>query len=209
MRTVEELLSSISHDIVWRKKELTELKSMLDSHEGKIKQRVLVRAAVALLYAHWEGFVKKAAGYYVKHVAMQRENLDRLQTNFLVLSARASSDFSSGGFKHGIHLAEFYLRCSGKRANVPYKNVIDTRSNLGSNVLKEILLILGFDESYFSTRFKFIDSNLVSPRNHVAHGEEISITFEEYEVLHHDVLSMIEEFRNMIENAAATRQYLK
>lgn len=210
MRTVEDLIGAISYELVWRKKELTELKSLVESHDGKIRQKVLIRSAIALLYAHWEGFVKKASGHYLKYVAFQRADLDKLQINFLVLSARYASEAKGvAGFKGGVDLAEFYLGCAGKRANVPYRKVIDTRSNLSSNVLKDILLILGLDDSGFETRMQFIDSNLVSPRNHVAHGEDVDVTAEEYAGLHESVMALIEEFRNKIENAAATRRYLR
>lgn len=211
MRTIDDLLLAISTDLVWRKKELTELRALVDSHEGKIRQRVLIRAAVALLYAHWEGFVKKASGHYLKYVAMQRANLDELQTNFLVLSARSSAAQASGvgGFKGGIDLAEFYLSCRGRRANVPHKKMIDTKSNLGSNVLKDILLMLGLDDSGFLTKMQFIDSNLVNPRNHVAHGEELHVSAGEYQELHGTVMALIEEFRSSVENAAVTKRYLK
>lgn len=211
MRTVEDLIEAVSHDLVWRKKELTELKVLVDGNGGKVKQRVLIRAAIALLYAHWEGFVKKASGYYLKYVALQRANLDQLQTNFLVLSARSAAAEASGngGFKNGMDLAEFYLNCAGKRANVPHRKIIDTRSNLGSGVLREILVLLGLDDSGFATRMQFIDGKLVNPRNHVAHGEDLHITPEEYQELHESVMALIEEFRNKVENAAATKRYLK
>lgn len=211
MRTTDDLLRAISEDLIWRKKELTELRSLVNGYDGKIRQRVLIRSAVALLYAHWEGFVKKSSTYYLKYVAMQRANLDQLQTNFLVLAARLPSGQANGGggFKGGVELAEFYLNCAGRRANVPHKKMVDTKSNLGSNVLKDILLMLGLDDSTFLTKMQYIDSNLVNPRNHVAHGEDLSITVDEYRDLHDTVMELIEGFRNSVENAAVTKRYLK
>lgn len=211
MRTVEDLVGAISYDLVWRKKELTELRALVDGSRGKLKQRVLIRSAIALLYAHWEGFVKKSSGFYLKYVAFQRVNLDELQTNFLVLSARfaASESSGTGGMRNGIELANFYLNCAGRRANVPHKKVIDTRSNLGSSVLRDILVLLGLDDSGFETRMNFIDGSLVNPRNHVAHGEELHISAEEYEELHDSVMGLIEEFRNKLENAAATKRFMR
>lgn len=211
MRTTDDLLRAISEDLIWRKKELTELRNLVSDYDGKIRQRVLIRSAVALLYAHWEGFVKKSSTYYLKYVAFQRANLDQLQTNFLVLAARlpAAQAAGGGGFKGGIDLAEFYLNCAGRRANVPHKRMVDTKSNLGSNVLKDILLMLGLDDSAFLTKMQYIDSNLVNPRNHVAHGEALSITVGEYRDLHDAVMELIEGFRTSVENAAVTKRYLK
>jgi hypothetical protein len=211
MRTLDDLLQAIADDLIWRRKELTELRAMIQTHRGQLRERVLIRAAVALLYAHWEGFVKRCGSNYLEFVSFQRVDGDKLAINFLALAARAKAleYINQGDLKMGVHLAEFYLNCAGKQARVPYKKVINTQSNLSSEVLKDILAVLGLDATKFSTRMPFIDSNLVNPRNHVAHGESLEITSSEYEVLHDDVLSLIESFRNEVENAAATKSYLR
>lgn len=211
MRTIDELLTAIAEDLVWRRKELTELRALIQTHQGQLKERMLVRAAVALLYAHWEGFVKRCGTNYLEYISCQRVDCDKLTTNFLALTARSkvTEYIKNGDVAAGIKLADFYLNCSGKQSRVPYKKVIDTRSNLSSEALKSILAVLGLDAEKFSTRMPFIDSNLVNPRNHVAHGEAINITYSEYENLHNDVLALIEAFRNEVENAAVTKAYLK
>jgi hypothetical protein len=211
MRTVEELVKAIGEDLNWRRKELTELRGLIQAHRGELKERVLIRAAVALLYAHWEGFVKRCGTYYLEFVSYQRVDCDKLAANFLALSARARAYeyVKRGDILTGIELAEFYMNCTGKQARVPYKKIIDTQSNLGSTVLKEIVAVLGLDATKFSTRFPFIDSSLVNARNHVAHGEALSVSYVEYETLHSDVMTLIHSFQNEVENSAVTKAYLK
>ena len=94
-----------------------------------------------------------------------------------------------------------------RSANVPYKKVIDTKSNLSSTVLLDIISALGLDGSQFATRLKFIDNNLVNPRNHIAHGESMELTVDEYILLHDGVINLIETFRTEIENASVLRRY--
>ncbi|GGZ60752.1 hypothetical protein GCM10008101_13410 [Lysobacter xinjiangensis] len=211
MRTLDDLLTAIAEDLIWRRKELTELRAMIQTHRGQLKEKVLIRAAVALLYAHWEGFVKRCASSYLQYVSYQRVDGDKLALNFLNLAARSKAleYIKQGDHKMGMELASFYLSCAGKQARVPYKKVISTQSNLSSSVLKDILETLGLDEDRFSIRMTFIDSNLVNPRNHVAHGESLDVAPADYESLHDDVLGLIEAFRNEIENAAATQAYLR
>lgn len=211
MRTVDELLTSIGEDLIWRRKELTELRGLIQTHRGELKEKVLIRAAVALLYAHWEGFVKRCGTYYLEFVSYQRVDCDKISSNFLALAARsrAYEHVKHGDIVTGIELAEFYMSCSGKQARVPHKKVIDTQSNLSSSVLKEIIAVLGLDATKFSTRLPFIDSSLVNPRNHVAHGEALNISYDEYEILHEDVMTLINAFRNEVENSAVTKAYLK
>ncbi|WP_326429340.1 MAE_28990/MAE_18760 family HEPN-like nuclease [Stutzerimonas frequens] len=211
MRTIDHLLSAIADDLIWRRKEITELRALIQKHRGQLKERVLIRAAVALLYAHWEGFVKKCGTYYLEYVSYQRVECDKLSANFLALAARGKvvDYIKNGDIALGVHLADFYLGCAGKQSRVPYKKVVDTQSNLGSSALKNILSLLGLEKQSFSTKMAFIDSNLVNPRNHVAHGEVLDISFSEYEGLHDDVLGLIESFRNEVENAAINKAYLR
>jgi len=85
--------------------------------------------------------------------------------------------------------------------------MVDTKSNLSSKVLQDILAALGLDQAQFETRIKFIDSSLVSPRNHIAHGEALSLSLSEYLELHDSVLALIETFRNEVENSSTLRRF--
>ena len=210
IRTTDQLLAKIAEDRIWRRKELTELKALVMTFKDDIlRSRVLIRAAVALLYAHWEGFVKKSSSYYLEYVASHQLPYKNLSTNFVGLKLRSkfielgASEKISGGNA----LAEFFCTELDQRSSLPYKNAVDTKSNLSSKVLIDILDALGLDASQFDTRLKFIDTNLVTPRNHIAHGEVIDMTVEDYLVLHDDVLALIETYRNEVENASVTGRF--
>jgi len=104
-------------------------------------------------------------------------------------------------------LAEFFCKDLGRQSNIPYKKAVDTKSNLSSSTLVDILNALGLDASQFATKLIFIDSNLVNPRNYVAHGEDVDLSIEEYLELHDTVLGLIELYRNEVENASVTRRF--
>ena len=208
MRTEDEFLQHVAKDLVWRRKELTEMRALVQSAQGELRQSVLIRSSVALLYAHWEGFVKAAASAYLKFVAYQGVDCEQLAHNFLALAARASSSGQDGP-SADIKIAAFYAACDGVRARIPFKGVIGTKSNLGSAVLKDILVVLGLPEASFTTKMALIDTSLVNRRNHIAHGEYLSISVTDYEGLHQEVLGLIEAFRNEVENAAVTKKYLR
>lgn len=208
MRTEDEFLQHIAKDLVWRRKELTDIRALVQGAQGELRQNVLIRSAVALLYAHWEGFVKAAASAYLKFVAYQGVDCGRLAHNFLALAARASSG-GQDGHSTDVKIAAFYASCDGVRARVPFKGVINTKSNLGSNVLKDILVVLGLSDANFATKMALIDASLVNRRNHIAHGEYLSVSASDYENLHQEVLGLIEAFRNEVENAAVMKKYLR
>lgn len=209
IRTTEQLLDRIAEELIWRRKELTDLRGMAQEFKSEVRSRVVIRAAVALLYAHWEGFVKKASSYYLEFVSSHRLQYRRLSPNFVALSIKAKyfelsvSDKISGANS----LADFFCSSLDQQANVPYKNVVDTRSNLSSKVLLDILAGLGLNHTIFETKLKYIDSSLVNPRNHVAHGEALDMSLDDYLELHDTVLGLIEAFRNEIENASVERRF--
>lgn len=210
IRTTDQLIDKIAEDLIWRRKELTDLKALVQEFQGDfLRSRVLIRAAIALLYAHWEGFVKKSSSHYLEYVASHRLPYRKLAANFVGLSLKSkfielgASEKISGGNA----LAEFFCTALDRQSNVPYKNAVDTKSNLSSKVLIDILDALGLDASQFATRLKFIDTNLVNPRNHIAHGEALDMSIEDYLTLHDDVLALIETYRNEVENASVLRRF--
>lgn len=210
IRTTDQLVDKIAQELIWRRKELTDLRALVQQFRDEpLRARVLIRGAVALLYAHWEGFVKASASHYLEYVASTRLPYRRLSANFVALTLRAKFTElgASGKVSSANAIADFFCTAMDRQANVPYKKIIDTKSNLSSSVLQDIVAALGLDQSQFSTRLKFIDSNLVNPRNHIAHGEALDLTSDEYMVLHEEVISLIETFRNEIENASVLRRY--
>ena len=209
IRTTDELIEKVGSDLIWRRKELSELKGLVQETQGQIRSRVIIRSAVALLYAHWEGFVKKASAYYLEFVSSHRLPYGRLAPNFVALALKAKFHELSASEKiSGANLlAEFFCTSLNKQSNVPYKGAVDTKSNLSSKVLQDILSALGIPHNNFSTRMNFIDSNLVNPRNHIAHGEDFNLNTQEYMDLHDAVMSLLETYKNEVENAAVLKSY--
>jgi len=209
IRTTDQLLEKIAEDIVWRRKELTDLKMMVQEFRGQLRSRVLIRCGVAILYAHWEGFVKKCSSHYLEYVASHRLPYKNLAANFigLTLKSKFLELGESKKISGGNALADFFCNELDRQSNVPFKKIVDTKSNLSSEVLNDILHALGLDASQFATRLKFLDTNLLKQRNHIAHGEVLDISFDEYLNLHDDVIALIDTYRNEIENAAVLRRF--
>jgi len=209
IRTVDSLIDRIAADLVWRRRELTELRGLAKRSEGQLLEKVIIRAGVALLYSHWEGFVKAAGSHYLEYVASNRLPHQQLAPNFLALTLR--SKFHDLGASEKVSsanaLADFFCSSLATRSKVPYKDIINTKSNLSSKVLEDIIAVLGLNHDQFRLDLKFIDGNLVNPRNHIAHGESLSLTLVEYLTLHDRVISLIETFRNEIENSCIERRF--
>ena len=55
LRTAEQLSDRLSSDLAWRKKELSEVKSLVESRTfSEAKYKAIVRSGICMLYAHWK-----------------------------------------------------------------------------------------------------------------------------------------------------------
>lgn len=210
IRTKEQLIDKIAEDHVWRIREISELKNLIQqSSNSDLRKRALCRSGLALLYAHWEGFVKKSGTYFLEYVSNQRHNVSELKSNFItiILKEKISKASESKKYSAFDEITQYIISNQNVRAKVPYKNVVDTQSNLSSTVLKEIIWCLGLDYSLFSTKEKLIDLNLVGKRNYIAHGEYLDVNTEDFLEMVEEVLGLMNIFRNLLENSAMTGQY--
>jgi hypothetical protein len=213
IRTPEQLTDRLANDLVWRKKELSEVKSLINLRNvSPPRHNALIRSGVCILYAHWEGFVKLAANSYLEYVATQKLHYDQLASNFLALAMKEKLKEAKDTNKPSLYIpvCDFFLSQLNQKSSLPKpKDVISTASNLSSDVLKEITSILGLDFSPYSTKSKLIDEKLLKTRNEIAHGNYSLIDIDEYIELSEQVLGMLEIFRNQIENACINKDFLQ
>ena len=210
IRTPEQLTDRLAKDLVWRKKELSEVKSLINLRNvSPPRHYALIRSGVCILYAHWEGFVKLAANSYLEYVAIQKLHYDQLASNFLALAMKEKLKEAKETNKPSLYIpiCDFFLFQLNKKSSLP-KDIISTGSNLSSDVFKEIISILGLDFSPYSTKSKLIDEKLLKTRNEIAHGDYSLIDRDEYIELSKQVLAMLEIFRNQIENACINKEFL-
>jgi MAE_28990/MAE_18760-like HEPN len=212
IRTTEQLVDKVAAEISWRRKELTDLRYVVQSSAiNRTRREAMTRAAVALLYAHWEGFVKAVAEAYLEFVAMQRCKHSELARNMLAVVLRSKLNVAQHSKKIDAHIevVDFFRKQMDERCVLPYKNAVRSEANLSSNVLIEILRTLGFDAAGYQAKYHLIDNKLLAKRNHIAHGSALDVSVGDYLELQDEVLSLMNLFRNQIENSAVTGHYLQ
>lgn len=210
IRTVSQLSDQLSEEIAWRKKELIYVKTLIDKNRYKTVQSTLLRSGTAILYAHWEGFIKNAATSYVEFVARQNLKYSELTPNFLALAVKKQLDEAQGSYRAVIFtkVVDFLVTGLESNCSIQWDDAIKTKSNLNSEVLRDIMCILGLDYSLYETKEKIIDETLLRSRNEIAHGQYLLIEFNQYMELHHEIISLMDLFRDQIENAAISKAYL-
>ena len=209
IRTAEQLSDRLATDLAWRKKEMSEMKSLIEAKNvSDQRHKVLVRSGVCILYSHWEGFVKLAANSYLEYVISKKLTYQKLSSNFLALAMKEKLKEAKETNKPSLYIpvCEFFLSELNQRCILP-KDVISTASNLSSEILKEITYILGIDFSIYSTKSVLIDTKLLKTRNEIAHGNYLVFDREEYLELHREIIGMLDRFRTEIENAAIQEKF--
>lgn len=210
IRTAEILSDKLSEDLIWRKKELTDIKYYIELKSlSSFRTNVLSRAGIAILYAHWEGFIKESSIKYLEYVSLQRLKYSELRHNFIAIIIKQLLSGISEVKKASTYnmLADFFVGRMNERCRIVYKDAIDVESNLSSKVFKEIVWCLGLDYKPFETSEKVIDEKLLSIRNKVSHGEYIQIDSNDYIDLQSRIINLMNIYKNEIENAAVTRLF--
>jgi hypothetical protein len=207
MRTLGELDIALDYDLAWRRTEMHSLLSSVRTANGPAGD-CLRRAGITLMYAHWEGYTKNALLNYWKYVARRGLSYKDLNYNFVALGierelARAQG---AGATEKMIVRVQRIMGCDDDRALMNERD-IDTQSNLNSDVLSDLFQKLGLDASSLETKFHFIDFSLLANRNSIAHGEYLPLSVTDYSEAHGEVLDLLNAVRNIISNAASTRQY--
>jgi hypothetical protein len=212
VRTTLELEEKLDEDIAWRKREFTTLKFMLDNARGHEKL-ILMRASIALLYAHWEGHIKHCALVYLNYLNHLAPSYENMSDNFIQLSLgqKFSQGFSIKKFSSQKEIFDYLTQTQKSNFSIKEEVVINTESNLKYEVILNILDQLGLDSSLYQLKENFINSKLLKCRNAIAHGDRVNQQELEdtYSELEKELLIMITAFQNLIRNAVSTKGYLK
>jgi hypothetical protein len=207
IRTLTHLQEALDAEMSWRVKEISAFK--LVTKGQTVTSRTFIRAGVALVYAHWEGFIKAASQDYLNFVDNQGHIYRDLKTCFAVfgLKGRLASFSDSRKARPNIEALDFVLAEIDKPAKLSMSSAIDTESNLTSKVFANIAASLDISISPYETKFNLIDQSLVNRRNKVAHGEYFDLGAADFIFLADEILQMMRSYKTDIENAASLQSY--
>ncbi len=204
--TYDQLTKLISEDYAWRRKELKLINDQI-SHKPSPKQSAALRFSVPILYAHWEGFVKKSTEIYLEFVAKKYLKHSELKPQFIALSlSKKLGNLEIKNLEEKSKAVEFLLNEFEKNSNILTTNVIQTKSNLRYKVFKEILFVVGIEESKFR-EFKGLIDDLVDARNNIAHGDYLRVDFNTFAIMFDEIQQAMNLLKTEIENSALSEEY--
>jgi hypothetical protein len=207
--TEENLSNLFDVDLIWRRKELSDMKAAIRAADLPAKP-VLLRALITMGYAHWEGFVRTCANRYFEHLTLRRKLYSEFERQIYINTFLVRLDAlhqSRVSLEARCKLINDILDGTGGRFGYLNPSLIDTKSNLNTDVIKDICIICAVDSSHFEAQRTFIDILVLKRRNAIAHGQQEYIHVDEIDDLVNNVLALMDHFRSLLENKIYLKQY--
>ena len=211
-RTESELQDALDEALAWRRIELSaiqgEVERLTRTSPDKPLTRALIRGGTALVYAHWEGYLKEACQHYLDFVAMRRLRFAELNDGIAISALKdILRRIDSGDAAAEVAALQIIRRPSHARPSMVRKNSISTQSNLRFSVLCGIFERLGLPTISFETKKNFIDKSLCDARNDIAHGRDHYPDPAGFAGTLRDTVLMMEEARALVLAHARTQGY--
>lgn len=209
IKTIETLEDALDKHLAWRKQEMLNLKTLID--RGDDARIMLIRAGMALLCAHFEGFIKDASYDYLSFVANQNICYKDLQEVFSIWKIHSLIEECAKSSKYSIQarVLEKYNALSSEPFSINKKSMINTHSNPSTEVLKELLLTLGVETDIFRTKANYIDSSLLANRHSIVHGERTNLAYDDFSVTFDIIMRILDDYKDFLIDAAAEEAYKK
>ena len=214
---INQILDEILENISWRLEEVRQYDSIInsltsiDNESYDMQVSLLLRSAIPMVYAHWEGFVVSTLNKLFTYLNSLELGSIQYCHNYLTTAYEQSlqSLVDSKNFdKRKKHLINLYNNFS---TQVKFNKKIDTKSNLTFSVLQEICLKVNLDDTKFN-EYKIELDKLVNIRNSIAHGDVQSNIFTEFKDIEQyiDLLeALMLDFNNEIQLILEKQKYLK
>ena len=207
--TEKDLSDNFDADLNWRRKELSDLKTAVKTADPYSKP-ALLRAIVSMSYAHWEGYVRTCANRYFEHLTLRKKPFTDFERQIYVNSFLGRLDAlyrSRVSLKDRCQLVNAILDGGNGRFSYVNPDLVDTRSNLNTDVVSDICLICGVESKDFEVNRNFLDILLLKRRNSIAHGQPEQIQLNDIDDFVAKVLSLMAHFRSLLENKVYTKAY--
>jgi hypothetical protein len=201
--------AQIDEDRSWRLREISDLKSAIIRADDSLR-RVLLRALIAICYAHWEGYVRFAARKYLEHVSLRKFQYGELNRQFLrnyFLPRLAALSNSRTSLSDRCALVDAIMSSSDRRYSRVNEDLVNTKANLNFNVFADICLVCGVPILSFVDKATFVDVLLLKRRNAIAHGDDTLVAIDDLDELTNETVAMTRAFGDALENHVYMKGY--
>lgn len=209
-KSKESLENFLADQFVWRRKELHDLKALIREKKGSVEIiKPIIKGGIVLGYSHWEGYIKEVSEAYLAYISFRDFSKKEMAGNFLTLCILDIVKKEKEYMKCVEDITKF-IDTPDDKYTIPHGNIIDTKSNLNSEVLRKIMNIIGLDFSFYETKQAYLDNEVLGLRNQIAHGEQREkLTVDTYIERADFVVECMGHYKELLQNAIDNRLYLK
>jgi hypothetical protein len=201
----------IEQDLQWREAEIASLKLLAAGAESNSdRQRALLRASSAMLYAHYEGFCKFCWDLLLDTIeGAGCPRRDLVEPAAIVSLASVFKNFRGDTSDEKIweFVTKDFTDCMNELAAFPRK--LETKSNLWPNLARQNNSSVGLNCPLFVEKEAKL-KQLVGYRNEIAHGKKLIIKdltqFQEFEDA---ALLVMHDLALAVVACLSSRNYLK
>ena len=209
IRTFDQLDTHLIEDLKWRVHEMQTWEAVANKCR-KHELPGLLRGGIALIYAHWEGYVKESARAYLEYVSRKGLKIGDLKPEIAAVALRAKLGLGEASKKSADHTEIVSIVRSGASldANLPYGSAtIRTQSNLKFEVFADIMHSIGCDVARHEIYRSLVDQRLLKARNDIAHGREEYVALTDWVDIRDRILIVLRDVKDQISNSASTSAY--
>lgn len=208
--TADDFSRIVTSDRTWRIREISDLKNAIRRADQPL-EKVLLRALVTICYAHWEGHVRISVKLYLTHIALRKHQYATLRPQFLknyFLPRLSSLSTNNINMASKCLLLDEVLSSSNKKFSRVNDDLVNTKSNLNSEVLRELCLICEVPTEDFQEHETFIDAILLKRRNAIAHGEDTFIAQSDLNEIADKTTGIMRLFGDALDNKVHLKTYM-
>ena len=221
----EQFEKFLQDDLSWRKKEISDLYMICLEND----KEVIFKSMILILYAHWEGYIKKSSKLYIKYIAEKKTKIVDLTENFKAIALKSNvnrciENCDKLTLANELDFMNKYQKMANKKfkLNINPDNdrdsdIINTHHNLKPKVFENIINILGlkYNDAY-KVRENYINNNLLASRNAIGHGSkfyleeqvDFNLTIDDLEKLKHIIVCILDFHKEILLDYVENEFYL-
>ena len=202
-----DLYEYFDRELSWRRKEIYEIKNILNSKRDSREFKVLSKSVILISYSHWEGYVKTISEAYLNYIKWLSLTVNKLSSHILASFIFNTKNVNAKSAK--IEALKGQLNDERSVIDFNIADMINPKSNLNFEILEDILCNLGICNDMFNSRRQYINEKILNNRNKYAHGEQEHADVDEAIHIAEEVIKMLENYKTVLENAICTDNHLK
>ena len=206
---IDSFSQYVTDDFNWRVKEISDLKQII-LQSGNLYSLVARKAALALIYAHWEGHVHFVTEAYLKYIAKRKYKFSKLAPCFQAVQL-TSNIREWQGQRDSIALRLKIINTVRSLDTDQFRGMpsgaVNTGGNLNFDRFLSICRMMMLDADKIVVDREFLDEEVVGTRNRIAHGVSAIVTDEKLQRVATFVLDIMRLFRTEVENSVVLKKY--